>query len=256
MEPEGSRALLSQADPPAVRLLRPEAVDADFLIVCDHAGRAVPSRLGQLGLPPEAFEQHIAWDIGAGAVAANLSERLGAPALLQTYSRLVIDCNRRLDDAEAIAKVSDGYEIPGNAKLEPADIKARQKEIFHPYHDAIAGRLAGSTRTRPVMISVHSFTPELKGERRPWAFGVLHDGRSPVSSAMTALLRAASQTVGDNQPYAMDGTDYTVPRHAMANGLDYLELEIRQDLISDAAGQAWAASLLARLLPLALKAGA
>jgi predicted N-formylglutamate amidohydrolase len=58
--------------------------------------------------------------------------------------------------------------------------------------------------------------------------------------------------VGDNEPYRMDTVDFTVPHHAMKRGLDYLELEVRQDLIADEEGQAAVADRLARWLPEAL----
>jgi predicted N-formylglutamate amidohydrolase len=247
----GSSVLLSQDDPPAFTVLN-EGVGAAFLIVCDHAGRRIPERLDSLGLPPQAFERHIAWDIGVASVANALARRMGVPAILQTYSRLVVDCNRAPGGADAIATISDGQPIPGNTGLSEAEVAVRYREIFEPYHAAVGRQLRQATR---VLIALHSFTPELGGVRRPWEFGVLHDGRSRFSAAILELLRAEGDlVVGDNEPYAMDGVDYTVPRHAMANGLDYLELEIRQDLIEHPSGQAAAAERLARLLPLALEA--
>lgn len=253
----GSSALLSQADPPPFTVVN-EGADAHVLIVCDHAGRRTPARLGGLGAPDHAFDRHIALDIGAAEVARGLAKRLGATAVLQTYSRLVIDCNRRLEDPASIVSESDGVRIRGNEDLGKAERQARIDEIFRPYHAAIDGELIRLRRRRPpVLVSIHSFTPEMDGARRPWTYGVLHDGRSPVSSAMLELLsRAELGPVGDNQPYAFDGTDFTVPHHACDAGLDYLELEIRQDLICDEEGQARAAALLAALIARAMQSGA
>jgi predicted N-formylglutamate amidohydrolase len=250
IEAGGSSDLLSHGDAPPFTLRNPDC-DAQVLFVCDHAGRQIPRRLGDLGLSEDELARHIAWDIGAAGVTDGVAQALAATAVFQTYSRLVIDCNREPDHAGWIAASSDGVDIPGNRNLSALDIDARRQAIFDPYHLAIdeQRRRLGA----PVIVSVHSFTPEMDGVKRPWGFGVLHDGRSRLSDAMLALFRReADLPVGDNQPYAMDGTDFTVPHHALANGLDYLELEIRQDLIEDHDGQSRIASVLARLLPLAI----
>lgn len=226
-----------------------------WLIVCDHAGREVPAALGDLGLQADAFERHIAWDIGAGALALLLGQALDAPVIRQRYSRLVIDCNRAPERADAIPEVSDGTIIPANAGLSEADRAERVRAVHTPYHAAIEkavnARLAANLL--PALLSVHSFTPQLSGGvPRPWRYGVLHDRRSRLSNAALARLAAEGEVVGDNQPYAMDDIDYTAPRHAIARGLEYLELEVRQDLIADEAGQTAIAAQLARLLPACL----
>lgn len=223
-----------------------------LLLVCDHAGRAVPRALGRLGLPDDAFERHIAWDIGIAPLARRLGEELVATVIEQAYSRLVIDCNRAPDHPQSIVEVSDGVEIPGNQEIDAADTERRRLAIHAPYHDAIAAELdRRDADGRPtILICLHSFTPVMTGFARPWHVGVLHMG-SPLSQAMLEMLsREPDLIVGDNQPYAMDGSDYTAPRHAVARGRDFLELEIRQDLIADPAGQARYAALLSRLLPL------
>ncbi len=247
-DPRPSR-LLTPGDQPPLIVANPGG-PAAILLVCDHAGRAVPQRLGRLGLPDEAFERHIAWDIGAGGLCWKLSEALDAAAARQAYSRLVIDCNRAPGREDLVPPVSDGTVIPANQGLEAADLQARIDEIHAPYHAGIAALLdRRMDQAPPVVVSVHSFTPSMGGVDRPWHVGVLHAHDSPASARMLELLGAEDGlVVGDNQPYAMDGIDYTIPRHAQARGLDYLELEIRQDLISDEAGQARMAALLAPLI--------
>jgi predicted N-formylglutamate amidohydrolase len=243
--------LLGPGDPPPVAV-RDSGAASPFLLVCDHAGRQVPERLARLGLPDAVFETHIAWDIGALGYASRLAAKLGATLVAQAYSRLVIDCNRDPGHPGSIPDASDRVVIPGNVDLGAADRAARITEIHAPYHAAIAAeverRLAAGRR--PLMICAHSFTPRLQDDVRPWHIGVLHGGRSPASEALLGLLRAEGDlVVGDNQPYAMDGTDYTAPVHAWANGLDVVELEVRQNLVADIAGQTGFADLFARLLP-------
>lgn len=227
-----------------------------LLLLGDHAGREIPVRLGRLGLAAADLDRHIAWDIGIAGLGAQLSTLLNAPFIRQAYSRLVVDCNRRPEAKDAIPKESDGTPIPGNRDLSPLAIAARLAEIYQPYQDAIAAALDGRTGRRTVLVALHSFTPSMAGRDRPWRLGVLHRHDSAFSSAMLARLRAdlGEAFVGDNAPYAMDETDNTIPLHADPRGLDYLELEVRQDLLADEAAQAAMAQWLAPRLQAALDA--
>ena len=221
---------------------------APVLLIGDHAGRAIPKALGDLGLPPGAIDLHIAWDIGVSGLGRRLAARLDAAFIEQTYSRLVIDCNRKPGAKDCAPAVSDGVPVPGNANLSDDALALRRAEIYAPYQDAIAQALAARAAAPPLLVSLHSFTPRMFGFDRPWRVGVLHAGDSPASHRMLALLQAElGDLAGDNQPYAMDGTDNTVPLHAPW-ARDYLELEVRQDLIADDAGQDAMADMLARLL--------
>jgi predicted N-formylglutamate amidohydrolase len=227
-----------------------------FLLLGDHAGRDMPPRLGDLGLSAPDLDRHIAWDIGIAGLGRRLSAALGAPFIAQRYSRLVIDCNRDPARADSIPAESDGTPIAGNAGLSEADGAARVAEVFAPYHARIAQELdARADRGLPtVVVALHSFTPAMQGIPRPWRFGVLHLGDSRFSMAVLAALRAEpdAPAVGDNEPYRMDEVDFTIPHHAIRRGLDYVELEVRQDLLSDPAGQQAVAERLARVLPAAL----
>ena len=229
---------------------------SEFLLVCDHAGREVPRTLGDLGLAPAEFNRHIAYDIGAAGLTRSLAERLGAPLIQQVYSRLVIDCNRTPDRPDAMPTLADGAEVGGNMGLSPLDVAQRVAEIHAPYHRAIAellDRRAGRGLSTALVL-IHSFTPEMAGVARPWQVGVLHQANA-LSLSMLRLLQAEpGLVVGDNEPYAMDEIDFTAPHHAQARGLEYIELETRQDLIADTAGQARFADLYGRLLPQALAA--
>ncbi len=246
--------LLGEGDPPPVRVLRPKG-RSEFFLTADHAGRAIPRRLGDLGLPPSELERHIAWDIGIAGVTEALSQALDVAAVLQAYSRLVIDCNRQPDWASAIPTVSELTAIPGNEAIPPAQREARRREIFLPYHQRIAellgGRAAAGRRT--VLIAMHSFTPVFKGETRNIDIGILYNRDRRLADILLDLLRAEGDLmVGDNAPYAItDASDYTVPVHGEGRSLPHVEIEIRQDLIADDAGQAAWATRLARLLPIA-----
>ena len=185
-------------------------------------------------------------------LGTELAIRLRAPFVRQRYSRLVIDCNRDPYRDDAIPAISDGISIAGNVGLSAAQRAARRREIFDPYHRRIAQELdqRAADGLSTLLVSLHSFTPSMAGQDRPWRYGVLHRNDSAASRLMVTLLRKTlgKEVVGDNQPYSMDGTDFTIPHHADARGLDYLELEVRQDLLADRAGQHAAAVLLEPLL--------
>jgi len=246
--------LLGPRDPPAVQSFHPEG-QSPFLLIADHAGRVIPQALSMLGLAETDLGRHIAWDIGIAGLATRLSEHLDAALIMQTYSRLVIDCNRPLDATDLIATQSEDTHIPGNQDM-PVQARAQRiEEIFRPYHAAIVSTLAArdAAMLPTIMVSLHSFTPVYRGVARPWHAGVLYNRDPRLAHALLSLLRAESGlVVGDNEPYAVsDATDYSIPVHAEQRGLLHVEIEIRQDLITDVGGRAVWAQRLARLLPLA-----
>ena len=233
-------APLLDLDEPHPVTLDNEAGQSPFFLTCDHAGRAIPRRLDRLGLPDHETARHIAWDIGIGAVGRQLSRLLDAAVILQTYSRLVIDCNRDPNVPSSIPEVSETTEIPGNRSLDEAARAARVETIFRPYHDTIAAdldRRAAAGRTS-VLVALHSFTPVFKGVTRPWHAAVLYNRDARLAHRLFELLSSENGlVVGDNEPYAVsDLTDYTVPVHAERRGLPHVEIEIRQDLICRTGG--------------------
>ena len=241
---------LAATDPTPV-IVQNSGSSSTSLLVCDHAGRRTPAELGDLGLPPAEWDRHIAYDIGASGLAEKLAERLGGACLIQqVYSRLVIDCNRAPGRPDAIVTVADGARIPGNLHLTTQDRQGRIEAIHAPYHAAIAAEL-DARQARGIgtaLVLVHSFTPSMGGVARAWEVGVLHQGNALSRAALAWLQARPGLTVGDNQPYAMDEIDYTAPVHAQRRGLEYLELETRQDLIAEEAGQARFADLYAAML--------
>jgi predicted N-formylglutamate amidohydrolase len=243
--------LLADDEPPPVVVER-EGGASPFLLVCDHAGQVLPRRLGTLGLPESERRRHIAWDIGAAGVARHMAAKLDAVLILQTYSRLVIDCNRDPTVATSIVTVSELTEIAANRDLPAAERDARVREIFQPYHARIRQELdTRQQRGQPtILVAVHSFTPVFKGVSRPWHIGVLYNRDRRLAGILLDLLHAEGEHVmGDNEPYSVsDETDYTIPRHGEDRGLPHVELEIRQDLIAEPEGQRTWGDHLVRLL--------
>jgi len=247
--------LLARDEPPAFESVNPEG-RAPFLLICDHASRRVPRSLDSLGLDDAVLRRHIAWDIGAAAVARLLAARFEAPLLLSGYSRLVIDCNRALEHPGSIPAASDGVAVPGNAALGAAERRRRADALFRPYHRAIDAALARFREAGriPALVSVHSCTPVFNGFERPWHIGVLwnRDGRI-AEPLLAALRREPELVVGDNQPYSAreEPQGYTVKHHAERHGYPHVSLEIRQDLIDTRHGVAeWASRLGAALAPI------
>jgi predicted N-formylglutamate amidohydrolase len=253
----GDEGLLDPDEPNPVTLEN-ESGDSVFFLTCEHAGRGFPRKLGRLGLPEAETLRHIAWDIGIGAVGRELSRLLNAAVILQTYSRLVIDCNRDPNVPSSIPEINEDTEIPGNRGLDEAERAARENAIFHPYHNAIAAALDRRAAANRVsaLVALHSFTPVFKGVARPWHVAVLFNHDPRLAHALADLLRAeGSLMVGENEPYQVsDLTDYKIPVHGERRGLPHVEIEIRQDLITEAAGQRQWAERLARLLPAAFAA--
>ena len=222
-----------------------------FVFTCDHASAALPPAAAGLGLPAVAFTRHIALDLGAAELARALAERFAAPLVLAPFSRLYIDCNRRLDDSTSVPEVSDGTPIPGNLGLTPTARAERARLAFHPYHAAVAAACT-AVPGRVVLVAVHSFTPAMShGGLRPWQVGVLWDRDARLASALLLALRATRRPpagawcVGDNQPYSgRHPAKYTVERHGEAYGRHHVGLEVRQDLLTNGAGVArWAGVL-------------
>ena len=241
--------LLTKGDVPPVHEDN-AAGQSPFLLTCDHYGRLIPRVLGDLGLPETELTRHIAWDIGIAGVARALSAHLDAHLVAQAYSRLVIDCNRPFASSSSIPLMSEATTVPGNEGLTREDVAARRREVFEPYHlhitDVIDRRSRQGIPT--VLVSLHSFTPVYAGIKRPWHVGTLYQSDTRLPPLLLKGLRAqADLVVGDNEPYAVSNeTDYTIPVHGEARGLMNTGIEIRQDLISDQAGEAeWAERLAA-----------
>ena len=208
-----------------------------MLCVADHASNFVPDEI-ELGIDPALLDKHVALDIGVEGLADRLSRRHQIPAHIARISRLVVDLHRSEDDPSVIPTESDGHLIAGNIG---ADVEARLDRYHRPYHDAL-GQFIQTVRPR-LLVALHSFTPTLesKSEDRPWEVGLLYNNDDSAARHAIRLFSEQGLTVGDNQPYSGKQLNATMDRHAEANGIPYLTIEVRQDQIATEAGQArWA----------------
>jgi len=254
MNNAGGATLIGPNDPPPFEIVNGDG-RSQVVICADHASKVIPESLNGLGLAPEELDRHIAIDIGAADVARRLAVLFDAPAILAGYSRLVIDCNRPLDDHTSVRVISDGTVIPGNRRLSPPQLDARADEFFLPYHraisDAIEARQIGDRC--PVVISVHSYTGEMNGMARPWHLGVLSSwDRRIADPLLEGLQSCGALSIGDNKPYSgRDLYGYSIETHALPSGLPNVLLEFRQDQVDTAAkADAWADRVGAVLQPI------
>lgn len=248
---------MGTAQPALMEALAPVRVTrrggtSPYVLVCDHASNFIPGGFGTLGLPEAELTRHIAWDPGALPVVGRMAETLDATLIESCVSRLVIDCNRPLDAPDLISPISETTAVPGNCDLSEAERQARIALSWQPFHDAIEGvvaeRLAEGRETR--LVSVHSFTPVYKGVDRPWHIGIIHDQDERLARPLIAALKGvAGLEVGSNQPYSpADRVYFTLERHGRSRGLPCAMLEIRNDEISEPAGQRKWADLLSAML--------
>jgi predicted N-formylglutamate amidohydrolase len=226
--------LLVPGDPPSFSVHNAQG-KAPLLLLCDHASKAIPKALGDLGISDEELSRHIGWDIGGLDAAIELSGILDAPLLASGYSRLVIDCNRWPGGEGSTPEVSDGTPVPVNRGLTKEQVDARAEACFWPYHRAIDRQLDQMTAggRQIALLVMHSFTPEMNGFKRPWHVGVLwnDDPRLP-EPLLAELRRDPSLVVGDNEPYsAREPYEYTLTAHAQPRALPHCSLEVRQNLI-------------------------
>ncbi len=250
---EGSTEVLPEIDEmPIYNVLNAEG-KSPLMIACDHGGNALPSHLDGLVCSPEQMELHIAYDIGARQVAKILSKRFDAATLIANYSRLLVDLNRYPSDPNQMPTVSGGHRVPGNESIGQEEIDRRLEKYFHPYHDQHA-RMVDQLKSafhKPIILSIHSFTPELKEIPRPWHFGVLWEEDEQLAIALLegfrkqAVKEIPQLSIGDNQPYsASTPRGYAINEHAAKKDVEMALIEIRQDLLLDKAGQEWAAGII------------
>jgi predicted N-formylglutamate amidohydrolase len=245
--------LLQRSDPHPVEVVNHQGGSA-VMLVCEHAGRAVPSALRDLGIAAAEMERHIAYDIGADSLSRKLSRALDATLVLQRYSRLVVDCNRPFGAVDCMPALSDGTTIQLNCNLTDSERTLRFEAIHRPFHAAI-GRLLDRRQEegRPTVIAtIHSFTPRLANRDRMWQLGVCFNRDGAFATEFMHVFQAANPAIlaAYNEPYAVDDiSDYTIPVHGERRGLPHLLLEVRNDqILGEDGGERWA-----RLIAHALK---
>ncbi len=214
-----------------------------FLIIGDHASNDVPGDI-VLGIDRPVLDTHIAWDIGVAPVARLITQHRGFAGYLGGYSRLVVDLNRDELDPAVMPLSSDGIVIYGN-DVAPDKREARLMRFHRPYHDYLKDLL--SEHRPSLILSLHSFTPALESkpnESRPWEVGVLYNEQEAASKLAIPFLENAGYLVGDQLPYSGKLLNATMNRHAEANDIPYIGIEMRQDLACTLSGQARFARIL------------
>ncbi len=242
-----ARISIAPDEPAPVEIVNPDAATG-LLFICDHAANRIPLALGDLGLDEAALARHVAWDIGAADLARRLAARFAATLVMTCYSRLVIDCNRALDDPTSIPALSEDVVVPGNHEVGPAEEAARAATFFRPYHDAVAAAIAQRQARGqvPALISIHSFTPIFHGHERPWQIGIMWNRDERLARPLLARLDADPEIdAGENVPYsAHDNFGYSMDTYGEATGLPHVLIETRQDLIDTHHGaEEWAGRL-------------
>ncbi|MGQ3076521.1 MULTISPECIES: N-formylglutamate amidohydrolase [Rhizobium/Agrobacterium group] len=226
------------------------------VVVCEHASSVLPKSAGDLGLSPEALSSHIAWDPGALAIARRVSQALDAVLVHQRFSRLIYDCNRPPESPAAMPEKSEIFEIPGNHALSVAERYARTAALYIPFHDRISAeisRLEAEGR-KPVVVTMHTFTPVYFGKPREVEIGILHDTDSRLADAMLEAAQGGPYRVERNSPYGPeDGVTHTLRLHAIPQGFANVMIEVRNDLVRDAAGVEAISTYLADLISGALE---
>ncbi len=248
------RTLIGPNDPAPYIIRNPEGRRRkDCILICEHGGRDVPESMDLLGLSPDLFEKHYAYDIGVRRITETLSDLLDAPAVIANYSRMIIDLNRRPDHPTSIPSQGEGMIIPGNRDLTTEEREQRIAEFFIPFHTALETMIDENLEEGhiPAIISIHSFTPTFFKQKRPWEFCILWVQDPRIPEPLMEWFARDGHTIGNNQPYdarILRGT--TVNAHADARRLPSALIEIRNDLTdTDAKSDIWAEKLAQALPP-------
>lgn len=226
-----------------------------IILVCEHASNHIPAPWGDLGLSAEQRRAHIAWDPGALGLARGLMRRLDAVLIHAPVSRLVYDCNRAPDMPGAMPARSEVHDIPGNAAITPEERRRRTEAIYLPWHDALHGLVMRRVALglQPVMVTIHSFTPVYHGKPRAVEFGIINDADPTLPLAIHRAAQSTRLRAELNQPYsAADDVTHTLRVMATPYGLPNAMLEVRNDLIADAAAEEAMAEILAPVINMGL----
>ncbi|MCK5423797.1 MAG: N-formylglutamate amidohydrolase [Emcibacter sp.] len=218
-------------------VLNPKGM-ANIILICEHASNYIPQEYDNLGLESDFLDKHIAWDIGMEQLTRQMSERLDAPAIIATFSRLLIDPNREEDHATLIPQASDNIPIPGNQNLSQAEVENRKNKYYHSFHNRAEELVKTKTSSGnvPLICGMHSFTPNMNGYSRPWHAGMLWNKDPRLAQALIKSLMTRGYNVGDNEPYSGQNLFFTMMRHGNDHGVPHVTIEIRQDEVSNPQG--------------------
>lgn len=214
-----------------------------ILITCEHGGNRIPQEYHALFVGhEELLHSHRGSDPGALILARQMAQALGAPLIISTVSRLLVDLNRS----------------PGHPDLYSEVIRdaprAVRDEIFRRYYQPyrrrvaqhVSAALAGGAHV--VHISSHSFTPSLKGHVRNADVAFLYDpartGELQFSLRWLAALRRRDPAIRlrRNYPYTGRSDGFCTWLRRQHPGPEYvgIELEVNQRHVA-AGGPAWRA---------------
>ncbi|MCE9507334.1 MAG: N-formylglutamate amidohydrolase [Alphaproteobacteria bacterium] len=229
--------ILAANEPSPFKVINPTG-SGSGLIICDHSSKRVPRALKGMAIKKSDLDRHIGWDIGTEDIGRHLSKVLDMPMVLAGYSRLVVDLNRAPDHAECMVEESDHTKIPANAGLSKKLKEQRLKEIFWPYHNQITKQVDRFVKKRqtPLLLAIHSFTPEMNNAKRPWHIAVLWNKQEKIAKKLITAIRKNNPglLVGENEPYTLKNERFkgsTIWRHAEQRDLPYVFVEFRQDLV-------------------------
>ncbi len=202
-----------------------------LLVIADHASNYIPKEYNNLGLSEKEITTHKAYDPGVKQLAIKLSNKLNSNLVLGEYSRLLIDCNRDINDPTLISTISDRKIIFGNKKITKKEKDYRINFMYRPYHMKIK-KVIIEKRINTI-ISLHSFNPIFKGKKRILEYGILSNQDRRLSNHLLKELRNIKNFIGDNKPYRGSLIGDTLYKHALKKGIHHSLIEIRNDLLSN-----------------------
>ncbi len=202
-----------------------------LVISCEHASCEMPE-VYPARVPASILRSHMGWDKHAGRFAVALGEATGSSVFLGSYSRLLVDLNRSEDSGEIWSRYS--------RKLSEREKSRILKTLYRPFRHRVFERIRklNPSIAHPVLhLSIHSFTPVLRGQKRPYHLGILFDPKSPVEVEVARAIKsqvkahAPNLVVAFNKPYlgTEDGHTNSL-RKAFGYAYAGIEIELRQNL--------------------------
>lgn len=209
--------------------------NSNILLTCEHASKNIPQEYGMLGLTEDELNNSKdLYDPGSSEITRHLAERLGSSALYSDVSRLVIDCNRRLDAAtkhenayhscplktELLVEregCEDMIKIPQNIFDNQEEFDAEEKSRYEKYaapYVNTAYNLIDQLRKnheKTYIVQIHSFFPEYNGDKRNVDIGVLYDhAGEPAGRVAQCLSKNTDLHVAENRPWSIKDMDGVV----------------------------------------------